>query len=72
MLHDRGWLKSARRARWLAWASLFWMTIEGVVGPAPGFSTGSIALIDWALSSVVEGLSEHHRHLALYGLSHAV
>jgi divalent metal cation (Fe/Co/Zn/Cd) transporter len=41
----------------LAWASLFWMTLEGIVGLASGFGAGSIALIGWALSSVVEGLA---------------
>lgn len=51
------WLQAARRARLLSWASLFWMTIEGVVGLVAGFSASSIALIGWALSSVVEGLA---------------
>jgi divalent metal cation (Fe/Co/Zn/Cd) transporter len=54
---DVGWLRAARLARWLAWASLFWMTVEGAVGLAAGFSAGSIALVGWALSSVVEGLA---------------
>jgi divalent metal cation (Fe/Co/Zn/Cd) transporter len=54
---DSGWLRAARIARWLAWASLFWMTVEGAVGLAAGFSAGSIALVGWALSSVVEGLA---------------
>jgi divalent metal cation (Fe/Co/Zn/Cd) transporter len=57
VLPDRGWLRAARWARWLAWASLAWMTIEGIVGLASGFSAGSIALVGWALSSVVEGLA---------------
>ena len=54
---DGAWLRAARVARWLAWASLFWMTVEGAVGLAAGFSAGSIALVGWALSSVVEGLA---------------
>jgi divalent metal cation (Fe/Co/Zn/Cd) transporter len=54
---DTGWLRAAQWARWLAWASLGWMTIEGVVGLAAGFQAGSIALVGWALSSVVEGLA---------------
>src|SRR5207302_10276052 len=44
-------------ARWLSWASLVWMTAEGVLGVVAGVSAGSIALIGWALSSAVEGLA---------------
>jgi divalent metal cation (Fe/Co/Zn/Cd) transporter len=44
-------------ARRLAWASLVWMTIEGAVGLCSGVEAGSVALIGWALSSVVEGLA---------------
>src|SRR5262245_49591922 len=51
------WLRAARLARWLAWASLFWMTVEGAVGLTAGVTAGSIALVGWALSSVVEGLA---------------
>src|SRR5436309_15126279 len=54
---DIGWLRAARLARWLAWASLFWMTVEGAVGLAAGLTAGSIALVGWALSSAVEGLA---------------
>src|SRR2546430_6846891 len=54
---DVGWLRAARWARWLAWASLGWMTIEGGVGVVAGFAAGSIALVGWALSSGVEGLA---------------
>lgn len=54
---DVGWLRAARIARWLAWASLLWMTVEGVLGIAVGVSAGSIALVGWALSSGVEGLA---------------
>jgi divalent metal cation (Fe/Co/Zn/Cd) transporter len=57
IIRDSAWLRAARWARWLAWASLFWMTIEGAVGLASGFTAGSIALVGWALSSVVEGLA---------------
>ena len=41
----------------LAWASLAWMTVEGAVGLTAGVRAGSIALVGWALSSVVEGLA---------------
>ncbi len=51
------WLRAAGRARLLAWASLAWMTTEGVVGLIAGFQAGSIALVGWALGSAVEGLA---------------
>lgn len=54
---DEAWLRGARRARALSWASLAWMTIEGAVGLAAGVAAASIALMGWALSSVVEGLA---------------
>jgi hypothetical protein len=54
--HDAGWLRAATWAR-LAWASLAWMKVEGAVGLAAGFGAGSIALVGWALSSVLEGLA---------------
>jgi len=44
-------------ARWLAWASLAWMTVEGAVGLTAGLTAGSIALVGGPLSSVVEGLA---------------
>lgn len=54
---DDTWLKAAKRARQLSWASLIWMTIEGVVGLAAGFDTNSLSLVVWAASSFVEGLA---------------
>jgi len=54
---DERWLRNARYARWLAWASLAWMAAEGVVGLAAGFAAGSIALVGWALGSGIEGLA---------------
>ncbi len=51
------WLRDAGRARLLAWASLAWMTTEGVVGLIAGMQSGSIALVGWALGSAVEGLA---------------
>ena len=50
-------LRAARHARWLAWASLVWMTTEGVVGLYAGLTAASIALIAWALGSVIEGVA---------------
>jgi divalent metal cation (Fe/Co/Zn/Cd) transporter len=46
-----------RLAQILAWSSLVWMTIEGAVGLWAGIAAASIALIGFALSSVVEGLA---------------
>jgi divalent metal cation (Fe/Co/Zn/Cd) transporter len=54
---DEGWLRQARYARWLAWGSLAWMSAEGVIGLVAGISAGSIALIGWALGSVIEALA---------------
>jgi divalent metal cation (Fe/Co/Zn/Cd) transporter len=51
------WLARARYARWLAWASLAWMTAEGGVGLAAGIAAGSIALTGWALGSAIEGMA---------------
>src|SRR5262245_32216685 len=54
---DARWLRNARYARWLAWASLGWMAAEGAVGLMAGFAAGSIALVGWALGSGIEALA---------------
>jgi divalent metal cation (Fe/Co/Zn/Cd) transporter len=54
---DPRWLADARRARQLSWASLVWMTVEGIVGLLSGFDANSLSLIIWAASSFVEGLA---------------
>jgi divalent metal cation (Fe/Co/Zn/Cd) transporter len=54
---DPGWLRVARLTRWLAWASLLWMTVEGVLGLVAGSAAGSISLIGWAWGSAIEGLA---------------
>jgi divalent metal cation (Fe/Co/Zn/Cd) transporter len=51
------WLRAARRARWLSWASLAWMLTEGAIGLWQGLIVGSIALTGWALGSAVEGMA---------------
>ena len=56
-VHDPGWHRAARWARWLAWVSLAWMLVEGAVGLWQGLLVGSIALTGWALGSAVEGLA---------------
>jgi divalent metal cation (Fe/Co/Zn/Cd) transporter len=54
---DPDWLRAARQARALSWGSLVYMTIEGAAGLFAGVAAGSVGLIGWALSSVVEGLA---------------
>jgi divalent metal cation (Fe/Co/Zn/Cd) transporter len=56
-VRDAGWLAAAKRARQLSWASLLWMTIEGVVGLTAGLQASSLSLVVWASSSFVEGLA---------------
>ena len=56
-VRDAGWRRAARQARWLAWASLAWMSAEGAIGLWQGLAAGSIALTGWALGSAVEGLA---------------
>jgi divalent metal cation (Fe/Co/Zn/Cd) transporter len=78
-LHDEAWVRTARRARALSWASLAWMTIEGVVGLVAGLDANALSVIVWAASSFVEAfasiiviwrftgtrtLSEHSEHAA--------
>ena len=54
---SREWLRFARLARILAWASLGWLTIEGTVGVVAGLLAGSIALVGFGLDSAIEGLA---------------
>jgi divalent metal cation (Fe/Co/Zn/Cd) transporter len=54
---DAAWLQAAHRARALSWASLVWMSVEGIVGLAAGFDAHSLSLLVWAASSFVEGLA---------------
>ncbi len=54
---DEGWLRAARHAKALAWASLFWMTLEGALGLLAGIQANSISVLTWAASSAVEGLA---------------
>jgi divalent metal cation (Fe/Co/Zn/Cd) transporter len=54
---DARWLAAARRARQLAWLSLGWMTVEGLLGVVAGLQANSISVLTWAASSAVEGLA---------------
>lgn len=51
------WLRAARRAKTLAWASLAWMSVEGFVGIVAGLQAHSIGVVTWAASSFVEALA---------------
>lgn len=46
-----------RRARFLAWASLAWMTAEGLIAVVAGIMAGSIALIGFGIDSAIEGVA---------------
>jgi divalent metal cation (Fe/Co/Zn/Cd) transporter len=46
-----------RRAQLLAWASLVWMTAEGVIAIVAGILAGSIALIGFGIDSGIEGIA---------------
>lgn len=51
------WVRLARRARWLSWASLAYMAIEGAVALAAGLVAGSIALVGFGIDSAIEGFA---------------
>jgi len=51
------WLRLARLAKRLAWASLAWLTLEGTIGVVSGFVAGSIALVGFGLDSAIEGIA---------------
>lgn len=51
------YLRLARRAKVLSWASLAYMSIEGIVGVVAGIVAGSIALIGFGLDSAIEGFA---------------
>lgn len=51
------WLRLARRARLLSWASLGYMTIEGAVALTAGVIAASPALIGFGIDSAIEGFA---------------
>lgn len=51
------WLRAARQAKLLAWASLVWMSMEGIVGILSGVQAHSLGVITWSASSFVEALA---------------
>lgn len=52
---DLAWQRGRRWARALAWASLGWMTLEGVAGLVAGTRAGSVSLTGWALGPPMGG-----------------
>jgi Co/Zn/Cd efflux system component len=54
---SEAWLRAARQAKLLAWASLAWMSVEGVVGVLAGVQAHSLGVVTWAASSFVEALA---------------
>jgi divalent metal cation (Fe/Co/Zn/Cd) transporter len=51
------YLRLARRARLLSWASLAYMALEGAVAVVAGIVAGSIALIGFGIDSAIEGFA---------------
>jgi hypothetical protein len=51
------WLRAARQAKLLAFASLGWMSVEGAVGVLAGVEAHSLGVVTWAASSFVEALA---------------
>jgi divalent metal cation (Fe/Co/Zn/Cd) transporter len=49
------WLRLARLARWLSWASLAYMCLEGAIALVAGIVAGSIALTGFGIDSAIEG-----------------
>jgi divalent metal cation (Fe/Co/Zn/Cd) transporter len=47
-------LRLRRRARWLAWITIAWNSVECVVAVTAGMAAGSIALVGFGLDSLVE------------------
>jgi divalent metal cation (Fe/Co/Zn/Cd) transporter len=47
----------ANRAKWLSWASLGYMTLEGTIAIVAGVLAGSVALIGFGLDSAIEGFA---------------
>ena len=54
---SRAYLRDARKARLLSWASLAYMAVEGIVAVVAGIAAGSIALIGFGIDSVIEGFA---------------
>lgn len=51
------YLRLARRAKLLSWASLAYMALEGLAAIVAGIAAGSIALIGFGIDSAIEGFA---------------
>jgi divalent metal cation (Fe/Co/Zn/Cd) transporter len=51
------YLREARKAKWLSWASLGYMAVEGAVAIGAGIVAGSIALVGFGIDSAIEGFA---------------
>lgn len=51
------YLREARKAKWLSWASLGYMAAEGTIAIVAGIAAGSIALIGFGIDSAIEGFA---------------
>jgi divalent metal cation (Fe/Co/Zn/Cd) transporter len=51
------WMAAARRARFLSWLSLVWMSLEGGIAITAGILAGSIALVGFGIDSAIEGVA---------------
>jgi divalent metal cation (Fe/Co/Zn/Cd) transporter len=51
------YLRLARRARLLSWASLAYMALEGLVAVVAGVVAGSVALVGFGVDSAIEGFA---------------
>jgi divalent metal cation (Fe/Co/Zn/Cd) transporter len=51
------YLREARTAKRLSWASLVYMAVEGAVAVGAGIVAGSIALIGFGIDSAIEGFA---------------
>jgi divalent metal cation (Fe/Co/Zn/Cd) transporter len=47
----------ANQAKWLSWASLAYMALEGLVAVVAGIVAGSVALIGFGIDSAIEGFA---------------
>jgi len=56
-MRSAAWLRTARQAKLLAWASLAWMSVEGFAGIVAGVQAHSLGVVTWAASSFVEALA---------------
>ena len=72
MADDSEWLRAARYARWLAWASLAWMTAEGVLGLIAGYGARLDRPGRLGAGKCHRGASQRHCRLAVHRIADTV